>query len=394
MIQRIVLIFTVLMILVTPCISFGVSLDVTQNMNVDLYGSVRFQTLSVSHSSETANIPYSLFSSYGGLASTDDDYNYTSFEMERYLSRFGCNFKMGGITGKVEIRPVSGSIYRHWYAGYKSPIGNFVIGHTWDPLFFATVKSSSLVFGGVGGPLTDIHMGLRLEQLTWSSTVKNVGKVTIGLTKPNTSGDVNGLTNAKKETSIPGFRATYFSEKSGPFQFKAFGGYNQYTITSTSGEDYDVNGMVYGIGATIDVNKFGGGLNFWGAKNPNVFASSPHYAFENPVYDAVKDNVKDTDINWGFYTQMYYKFMENARAVLECGMREAEVPSVTGSPGFTRKLTTVTFSLPFKNVFQKGITLMPTFEYVDWGEKEYSDNSANLDLGDTIIYGIYFQVDF
>lgn len=357
------------------------------------YGSVRATTAYVNHSKETNNIPYSVLSATNGLAPTaDEDYTFLAWEMEKLTSRFGVRAKKDQFSGRIEIRPYDGSIWRHYYGVYNFGSGTLLMGQTWDPLFLTGTMAESLMFGGMNGAMTDVVNGLRTEQFKVAFHKTPVGMVNFALLKPNKApgGGVIGLTAAKTEATIPALRLTLHSKPVGPVSFVAGTGYNAYTITDPAGESYDVDGWAGVLGGRFKMGSFGLNLNLWTGKNPNIFASTPHYAFANAVYDAASDKVEDATVNYGIMTSTYWQIKDNLKLQFDYGMRETETEEVTGIPGTELTHSNYTLTLRYK---WKQMTIRPQIEYIEWGDLEYS-NGTETDLGTSLIAGIYWQFDF
>lgn len=377
------------------CIPFLFTAAIAE-VDIQAYGSVRFQTAIVQHSKETHNIPFSVFSAYNGLAPTaNSDYQYLSWELEPWVSRFGVNFKSGRLGGNVELRPVSSSIYRHWYGTYDFDFGRFLIGHTWNPIFLCGCMSESYFFSGIqGGPAAEPYNGLREEQIRLEFPLKSIGLATIAFIKPNDNITVTGLSIAKVETTVPNLVATLHSKPIGPVSLVAYGGYHTVNLESASGESYTLDSYVAGLGPRFTFGPFKFNVNLWKGKNPNVYHYSPNYPFSYNVYDAASNAIQDADLNYGLMMCASYQVNKNFKVQLDYGLRETELPSTATTVGYTRRLSVFTFAAPFCPFKDVKVTIRPEVDYVDWGELEYKNGAPSLDLGTSLVYGIYWQFDF
>jgi hypothetical protein len=257
-----------------------------QEKEVNIYGSVRFETFVRYFSKEAADRGYTAGPPEAGSL----DRSETQFEIGD-SSRFGANFKMGNTSANVELRPYdeqaaggasTGGNFRQWwgqvdFTGWQLRVGQqSVIDGLFPPGCCIDEGSVQSSFGGWSGRVRQpgIAAFIPLGNGTFKFGLFQTGQ--LGADGSNSLANdprLAGFTGSDTDVMIPQIQVSY-DVNFGPAAVKFIGGYNTYDEVYWSG-----TGATSDITESIDSWVLGGQVE--GSFGPFTVMWQIHYA-QNP----------------------------------------------------------------------------------------------------------------
>jgi len=286
-------------------------------------------------------------------------------------SRVGANVKAGNVSGqfefgtRVNLRILSGT----WNFG----AGKILVGRNWTPL------NSKFLSNQVFDDDNDLN-GFGTLWSRYDMVQLTMGGFKLALVKPVT-GDIDGLTGADYDTTIPKIEARYDMSfnwlKTG-----IYGGYNQYDIVDTTDKDYGITTYLAGMYGATDLGPATlNGMFFYGQ---NLGLSGlPMAANCTPNFDPIHDDVDD---NYGYGWAVTLACKINDIFKVEAGYGAVsfkdDVPGADRDPACSYYLQAVI-------TVAKGFYITPEIGIFD-----YEHDGAGNDEGDVTYYGIQWKISF
>jgi hypothetical protein len=241
--------------------------------SVSFYGRVWMDTFFTDYSKEWKGLP-------------DDDTDLLWNLEGNGTSRFGAMFKWDSLAANVEIRPLSGSMYRQWWGSWNFGSGTLLVGHTWSPLYLNTTICGQCEAGGSAG-----GYGFWVGDLRRAQIRLTFGDLIIALVEPST-GAVTNLGAIDYDTTLPKLEAVY-TFKTGPVTLIPFLGYQTYDAVTAADKDYGIDGYVAGISAKASVGPGYVNAQLWMSQNDKNWGNLYHGGFGGAYFDGT--SVKDED---------------------------------------------------------------------------------------------------
>jgi len=371
---------------------------------VNFYGSARVATFVESRDSEWLH--------NNGDSWSDSD---TTWDKEDWTSRFGANFALGNVTGKVEIRPNDGGYVRHWYGAWNFGGGTLVVGRTWAPTFVGLYGSN--IAGNYWGDF-DMAGSLRPDGLQVWIPVGG-GTLKIGAFTPNTTAmvsdnhidtdsDIDGDTweyTQDVDTTLPKLEVS-FDTKMSNVAFGFFAGYNSTDVelhNTTVGErdltaSYD--SWIAGGWFNVDLKpaylkggiRIGENIKNYGDASAPAMGLTATYTFTGA--DAV--SVNDVDyLGYGLVLGFAANDKLNFEAWYWHNQSEREYTDSGDNINYTTEGDNYGVMATF--TLAPGVFICPEIARNDRGDSIITVNGeevSNTPNGTSTIYGIYWQINF
>jgi hypothetical protein len=286
-------------------------------------------------------------------------------------SRVGAKVKAGNVSGqfefgtRVSLRILSGT----WNFG----AGKILVGRDYTPLDFEFLSNQVFDDDNVLNAFGTLWSRYDMVQLT-------MGDFKFALVKPVT-GDINGLTGADYDTTIPKIEARY-DMSFNCLKTGIYGGYNQYDIVGATDKDYGITTYLAGMyGAAVLGPATLNGMFFYGQ---NLGLSGlPMAANCTPNFDPIHDGIDD---NYGYGWAVTLGCKINDILKVEAGYGAVsfkdDVPGAGRDPACSYYLQAVI-------TVAKGFYITPEIGIFD-----YEHDGAGNDEGDVAYYGIQWRISF
>jgi len=216
-------------------------------------------------------------------------------------SRLTLAFKDGPFGGLVEVRPLNGSYFRHWWGTWNFGAGTLGIGQFWTPDFnpISTDKYGCGAMSGLGAggtvraPMIQLQFGnLKIAAATphvadvitpysaASTTITTAAKA--AKAKPPLTDIIDGPyadgnalyyvpasgTKTTTETSLPKLMASY-NLNVAMVGLKLFGGYQTYDqVVTATDQSVSIDSYMAGVNATLGFGPLTVAGQVWTASNP------------------------------------------------------------------------------------------------------------------------------
>jgi len=343
---------------------------------VTFYGDVRFNTYWTKKSDDLYN---------NGLGDTDSD---LMWEMDHADSRFGARFAEGPISANVEIRPVSSSIYRQWWAQWDLGPAQLLVGHTYVPGCLAPGMTQANSEGGVVyGNFMD---RLRTQQIRLTVPF-SMGKFVIAALD-NPTNDITWAGAGKPasydtDVKLPEIEAR-LSLKVAPAQIDLVGGYGSYDAVDKSTEDsQSVTSNIYGIRVVVPFGPLYVKGLYIKMRNPGNWGdlTSTTLQYTTMRFDTTTGATDDSD-----YTCFggVLGFKVNDMVTAEAGYFKQKTERY-----LQEEDTNSTYYLMAAITPIKGVTIYPEFAIQD--NNDVTDSvGATTDQGKTTYIGAYWKISF
>lgn len=305
----------------------------------------------------------------GGGADSDKDLDWT---LDNVCSRFTASFKDGPVSGLVQIRPLNGSYFRHWWGEWNFGAGSLGVGQTWTP-DFQGLSSSAYACGFIGN-VGDSGGTCRAPMVQLK-----VAGLKLALSTPNTS-NVTGAVDT--DTSMPKIIASY-GLNLGPANINLFGGYNSYEEIDATDTSYDVTSTLYGIKGSVGVGAISIGAMVWQATNPQEYGGMSLWG---PTAGFSGTDVQDVDtlaygVDIGFKVSDALSFNAGYLA----SESELDAPGDWKDPN-------VGYHVQAVITLAKNVTLIPEYGVADMDE--VTQNGVTTEEACTTWYGAWWKIAF
>jgi len=341
-------------------VAFAFAFTTPAAAEVNFSGYVGFQTYMVNVDSDEP-----------GYKDSDD----LDWTLDRVCSRLTINFKEGPVSAVYEIRPLTASYVRHWFASWNFGAGTFGIGQFWTPEFSCI---SSSVYGCGALDVLDPACSVRIPfaQLQF-------GNLKIAAGEPAT-GVATGLPVAytDTETSLPKLMASY-NLNVAMVGLKFFGGYNTVDARDPlTDQTQGVDSYVYGLTAAAGFGPLTVKGQVWGGQNVTEYGSGA------PGFAASWDGTKIVDADYmayGFDVAYKVSDMLTVTAGYMTGESELDAPGTWEDEASTYHVN-ATIALA------KGVTITP--EYMVRDLEDVIENGVKSEELKTTVMGVYWKIAF
>jgi hypothetical protein len=394
-----------------------IGLSVSAMAEVNIYGRVYMDTMVIDSDAEVANAPawgqnpailtgdstknHAPSAPAAGVQGNDDTdlaWSVTS------ISRLGFNFSAGKARALVELAADGGGTdmdYRHWYGSYDFGSFELLIGDTYSPIYYATSGAYELYAGGAAwGVMPHGAPSARPEMVRFKFELPNkLGQWYVALCEPNPSNNAgitlpNGAAFASTEwdANLPQLQTT-LRLNFAPTSWLLWAGYQTYDEVGRAANgaetEFDVDAWTVGFSGSVGFGPLTLKGSLWMAENQAEF-NGVQYQPWTARYSAVTNDIEDNDY-WGFQATGVFKFNDMVR--LEVGVQHFEVERPNPGTAFGDDEIEgwqYQFVLPIQIV--KGWEVVPTVSFYDHEEQRV--NGVVTDLGETVLYGLTWIINF
>jgi len=299
--------------------------------------------------------------------------------MDRVCSRLTINFKEGPVSAVYEIRPLTASYVRHWFASWDFGGGTLGIGQFWTPEFSCI---SSSMYGCGALDVLDPACSVRIPfvQLQFGGL-----KIAAGQPNTPTTGTPPVPTvgyGDDWETSLPKLMVSY-NLNVAMVGLKLFGGYQSIDARdSTTDQTQGVDSYVIGLTASAGFGPLTVKAQIWQGAN------AAEYGTGNPGFAASWDGTQIVDTSCMYYgVDLAYKVsdMITVTAGYMTGQSESDAPGTNEDPATTYHVNaTITLA--------KGVTITP--EYMVYDDDDVTNAGVKTEESSTTVMGVYWKIAF
>ena len=286
-------------------------------------------------------------------------------------SRIGANVKVSdNLVGRFEYG--SGPNLRLLYGEYDFGGFKLLVGQTYVPV---NIFISNQVYGGDAGLLNagGVYNGRR------ATVQAKFGGLEVALVQPTTPA-VDGFAGADTDVTIPMLQGKYVFKVAG-LSLQLAGGYQTYKVVDAADNDEDINSYIAALGVTYNMGPLFLGANYWMGQNVGNMGMW-NAGFSNAVYDAGDDKILDND-GYGFIIVAAFTLSDMLRFEAGYGSTSFDIDSAP------EKDDTMSYYLQAQINLAKGVSIVPEI-----GRYAYGDSSSGADQGDSIYYGLKWQINF
>ena len=341
------------------------------------------------------------------------------WSLEEVCTRFNASFKRENFTGFVELRPLGGVSYRHWYAEWNFGPGYLLIGQTWAPSFMPVSSSVGPWGGGCSADAGDTGYGAGRDPMIRLRFPFSMGEFTFAAMDPSEGGtrtvfdDTAGQVVDDEDYTLPRLEAK-LAMSMGPVSFNLVGGWleweevfrDQEGNNDFSEDEFDIDAWIVAANAKFTAGPFSLAMAGWMGENPveygyyagteqgAVFGTNlmPTALIEDTDADGILDRVSDVDA-WGAYISVGFKLNDMVSFAAGGGTREFDGEY----DGFSVEDETTHWYVNSTITVAEGFTLTPEVGEFDYETNDWTFDNADpisIDEGSDMYYGIWWKMVF
>jgi len=309
-----------------------------------------------------------------GAALDTNDLNWTN---DAVCSRLTLAFKDGPFGGLVEVRPLNGSYFRHWWGTWNFGAGTFGIGQFWTPDFnpISTDKYGCGAMSplGAGGSVR-----LPMAQLQF-------GNFKVAAGQPATGGPaIAGYTDT--ETSIPKLMASY-NLNVAMLGLTVFGGMNTVDLRNPANDaSISVDSYMAGLNVAVGFGPLTAKGQVWMAENPLEYGTGSAGDGYLPA-TATGTTINDADF-MGYGISLVYKVNDAWTVTASYAAGEAERTDAAVKTEWESSQ----YNLNATWRAAKNVYITPEYVVLDRGDITTGGVKAEQ-TADTR-YGVYWRIKF
>jgi len=341
-------------------VAFAVAFATPAKADVNFSGYVGFHTYMV----DVANV-----------APTKDtsDLDWT---MDRVCSRLTINFKEGPVSAVYEIRPLTASYVRHWFASWDFGGGTLGIGQFWTPEFSCI---SSSMYGCGALDVLDPACSVRIPfvQVSFGSLKIAAGEPSIVMP---TGIVAAGYTDT--ETSLPKLMVSY-NLNVAMVGLKLFGGYNSVDARDpATDQTKGVDSYVAGVTASMGFGPLTVKAQVWTGTNVTEYGSGA------PGFAAAWNGTEVVDASYLAYgVDLAYKVSDMITVTGGYMTAQSESDAVG-----TNEDPATTYHVNATITLAKGVTITP--EYMVYDQDDVTAAGVKTEQASTSVMGVYWKIAF
>ena len=326
----------------------------------------------------------------------------------------GASVDAGDVGGLFELCPsLAGDDFQQMYGTWNFGTGTLLIGKTYGPGNIFGIsnqryadENSLFSMGGVltyAKPMIQVSFGgdwgaikiAAIEPETASQILLPNG---IPSQQISVSTGVSNFISTDQDTALPKLEASY-STAIGPASIQLAGGWQEYEVvrnpTATTEREYDVDSHFVGLGVKLAAGPAYINGSVFAGQNLGQYQFTFNHYWDDAVYDATADTIIDCDTE-GFAIAAGIKVNDMISFEAGYGWAESDLDSrPTGWGNVALEDDIASYYIQAKINAAKGVTITPEIGKVDAKESGMRQRGAVMqDEGDTVYYGIHWQINF